>query len=76
MQLSFGQPSTLRGYLTFAEIFLAGDSKAVKYLNEKIEQAPNGANEVVHVAEAAMMKLLNDVHQGADANSHPQRITQ
>ena len=56
--LSTGQPSTLGEYKKLAAIF--GD-KAVKYIQDKIDESPNGEKEEVLADESQMMVLLTSM---------------
>ena len=62
-QLSTGQPSTLGSYLENCKLF--GLTKAVEFLEEKIAESPNGANEEVVAHESQMMSLIGHL-EGKD----------
>lgn len=53
--LSTGDPSTLGTYLRLAEIF---GPKAVEFIQKKIDESPNGADEEVIADESQMLLLL------------------
>ena len=53
--LSTGDPSTLGTYKKLAQIF---GSKAVEFIQKKIDESPNGENEEVIAAESQMLYLL------------------
>ena len=54
--ISTGQPSTLGTYKKIAIVF--GD-KAVKFIQDKIDNSPNGEKEEVIADESQMMYLLS-----------------
>ena len=57
-KLSTGHDATLGNYLKLATAFFGEESKAVKFLNEKIAESPNGENEEVAADETQMVYLL------------------
>jgi hypothetical protein len=58
MTLSIGMPSTLGSYLKLCNIFFGEESEQTKFIMDKIETSPNGANEEVIAEESQMMYLL------------------
>ena len=56
--LSTGDPSTLGTYKKIAVLF--GD-KAVKFIQDKIDESPNGEDEEVIAAESQVMFLLSSM---------------
>ncbi len=56
--LTTGDDSTLGNYKKLSEIFFGKDSGAVKFLETKIAESPNGEDEEVIVAESQMIVLL------------------
>lgn len=58
MKLSTGQPSTLGSYLKLCEVFFGDDSVQYRFIRDKIDTNPNGADEEVVVEESQMMYLL------------------
>lgn len=54
-RLSTGDPSTLRTYKMYAQLF--GD-KAVTFIQNQIDEAPEGEDEIVLAAESQMLILL------------------
>jgi len=57
-KLSTGDDATLGNYRKLARAFFGADSKAVKFLDEKIAESRNGANEEVIADERQMIYLL------------------
>lgn len=57
-KLSTGVDATLGNTRKMAVAAFGEDSEAVKFLDKKIEQAPNGENEEVVVPESQMISLL------------------
>ena len=57
-QLSTGQDSTLGNYRKITVAIFGEDNPAVKFLDEKIAESPNGENEEVIAAESQMVGLL------------------
>lgn len=64
-KLSTGQDSTLGNYMILTRIFFGEGSKAVVYLQKKIDESPNGAGEEVIAEESQMVHLLGQIHIGA-----------
>lgn len=60
--LSTGQPSTLGTYRKLSCTVFGEDSKAVKFLDDKI--AKQGEGEIVLADERQMLYLLNSLHLG------------
>ena len=60
-KLSTGADATLGNYRALAAIFFGEDSKAVKFLDEKIAESPNGADEEVIADESQMVYLLGSM---------------
>lgn len=56
--ISTGEPSTLRTYRKMAAIFFGEDSAATAFLDEKIAESPNGADEEVVQHETQVLYLL------------------
>lgn len=56
--LTTGENSTLGNYKKIAEMVFGKDSGAVKFLETKIAESPNGEDEEVIVAESQMIVLL------------------
>lgn len=61
-KLSTGQPANLRSYKAIALLLFGEDSGAVKYLDELIQQSPNGDEEEVIQEESQMVYLLGRLH--------------
>ena len=57
-KLSTGDDATLGNYRKLATVFFGPDSKAVKFLDDKIAESPNGENEEVIADEGQMVYLL------------------
>lgn len=57
--LSNGSPSTLGSYKKLAAEFL-GD-EAVTFIQAKIDESPNGENEIVVMSEEQMIRLLYSI---------------
>lgn len=57
-KLSTGDDATLGNYRKLATALFGQESKAVKFLDGKIDQSPNGENEEVIVDESQMIYLL------------------
>lgn len=64
-KLSTGHDSTLGSYLELAKIFFGESSRAVTFLEKKIADSTNGADEEVIVDEGQMVHLLGQIHIGA-----------
>lgn len=60
-KLSTGDDATLGNYRKLAVMFFGEDSKAVKFLDEKITESPNGAEEEVIADEGQMVNLLGSM---------------
>ncbi|UKL14953.1 hypothetical protein hairong_048 [Pseudomonas phage hairong] len=60
--LSTGAPATLGTYLEVCEVLFGEDSGAVDFLKQKIEESPNGKDEVVIAEESQMNLLLAKLH--------------
>lgn len=58
IRLSTGDDSTLGNYLSIAKVFFGKDSGPAKWLEQKISEAPNGADEEVIAPESQMIYLL------------------
>lgn len=63
-KMSTGDDATLGNYRKMAVLFFGAESKAVKFLDEKIAASPNGENEEVVVDESQMVYLLGTMHLG------------
>ena len=63
-KLSTGDDSTLGNYRNLYSSFFGEESKAIKYLDDKIASSPNGENEEVLVDECQMVHLLGLVNFG------------
>ncbi len=64
-KLSTGEDSTLGNYMILTRIFFGEDSKAVAYLQKKIDESPNGAGQEVLADESQVVHLLGRIHIGA-----------
>jgi hypothetical protein len=62
--MSTGQDSTLGNYRTMSVLFFGEESEAVKFLDQKIIDSPNGADEEVIADERQMVNLLMSVNKG------------
>lgn len=63
-KLSTGEDSTLGNYLKLSKLVFGGSSNAVKFLESKIEESPNGEAEEVISDETQMVYLLMGIdHQ-------------
>lgn len=62
-RISTGEPSTLEIYLAMCKIMFGSDSRATKFIEEKIKDAPNGKNEEVLTDETQMINLLLEIHR-------------
>jgi hypothetical protein len=58
MKLSTGQNSTLGSYLRLCQAVFGEDSEQVKFIQDKITESPNGADEEVVAEESQMLYLL------------------
>ena len=61
-KLSTGANSTLGEYRRMAITTFGENSKAVKFLNDKILESPNGENDLVKANEIEMVQLLRTIH--------------
>lgn len=61
-KLSTGQDSTLGSYRKMAAAVFGEDSKAVKFLDKKIAESPNGEDEEVIVEESQAVAMLGKLH--------------
>ena len=57
-KLSTGDDATLGNYRKLSVAFFGEKSEAVKFLDDKIAESPNGADEEVIVEESQMIYLL------------------
>ena len=57
-KLSTGQDATLGSYLKLCEAFFGADSVQARFIRDKINSNPNGANEEVVADESQMLYLL------------------
>jgi hypothetical protein len=62
--LSTGHPSTLATYRMLSAALFGEGSQAVAFLDDKIKESPNGADEVVIADETQMLLLLAQVEYG------------
>ena len=60
-KMSTGDDATLGNYRKMAVAVFGEDSKAVKFLDDKILASPNGANEEVLADEGQMVHLLGSM---------------
>lgn len=58
LKLSTGQDSTLENWIKNCEMVFGSESRAVKYLKEKVKEAPNGLKEEVIVDETQLLYVL------------------
>lgn len=63
-KLSTGDDATLGNYRKMAAAVFGKDSKATKFLDDKISNSPNGVNEEVVQDERQMICLLGTLHVG------------
>jgi hypothetical protein len=68
--LSTGEPATLGNYLKMAQLFFGKDCKAAKFLEQKIGESENGADEEVIADERQMVFLLMHINEGGKINEH------
>lgn len=61
-KLSTGQDSTLGNYRIMAVAVFGESSKAVEFLDKKIAESPNGADEEVIVEESQAVAMLGQLH--------------
>lgn len=61
--ISTGQPSTLKTYREIALIMngMEDSSRAVKFIDAKIAESPNGENEIVIAPETQMIHVLGSM---------------
>lgn len=64
-KLSTGDDATLGNYRKLAAAFFGEDSKAVKFLDDKIAESPNGEKEEVVADEGQMVYLLGTMATAA-----------
>lgn len=62
-KISTGEPSTLELYLAMCKIIFGSNSRATKYIEKKILEAPNGKEEEVLQTEDQMINLLLQIHK-------------
>jgi len=62
LKLSTGDDATLGNYRKLCVAFFGSECKAVKYLDDKIAESPNGNNEEVIVDEGQMIMLLHSIN--------------
>ena len=65
-QMSMGGDATLGNYRKMAVIFFGDDSPAVKFLDGKIKESPNGSDEEVITDESQMVYLLANIHRSTE----------
>lgn len=68
-KLSTGDDATLGNYRRFASAVFGQDSKAVKFLDDKIAESPDGEKEEVIAAESQMIHLLGTLVFGPSEDS-------
>lgn len=59
--LSNGMPSTLKSYKKLTEQFFGKGSAQAEFVNDKISDSPNGADEEVIADESQMLMLLGSL---------------
>ena len=64
IKLSTGQPSTLGSYRSMSVLFFGENSDQVLFLDKKISESPNGADEEVIAEESQMLYLLAHLGPG------------
>lgn len=64
-KLSTGDDATLGNYRLLATAVFGADSKAVKFLDDKIAESPNGEKEEVLADESQMVHALAQMALGA-----------
>lgn len=57
-KLSTGQDATLGNYRKITASIFGEDDPAVKFLDERIAESPNGKNEEVITVESQMIQLI------------------
>jgi hypothetical protein len=60
-KLSTGDDSTLGNYRELSALVFGEDSPATKFIDQKIVESPNGAEEEVIVDESQMLYLLGSL---------------
>ena len=60
-KLSTGDDATLGNYRKLASVFFGKNSKAVKFLDDKITTSKNGDKEEVLTDETQMIRLLFEI---------------
>lgn len=68
-KLSTGDDATLGGHRKIAAAVFGEDSPAVTFLDKKIAESPNGANEEVIADERSVVHLLLRIHVGLEDGS-------
>ena len=63
-KLSTGEDSILKSYMRLTMLFFGAEGKAVKFLQKKIDESPNGENEEVIADERQMVYLLANINEG------------
>ena len=61
-KLSTGDDSTLGNYRKLCAAFFGEESKAVKFIDDKISSSPAGENEEVMADEGQMVHMLGTVN--------------
>jgi hypothetical protein len=61
-KMSTGADATLGNYKKMAVIVFGEQSPAVRFLNDKIKESPNGENEEVIADESQVIYLLGNMH--------------
>lgn len=70
-KMSTGDDATLGNYRKWADLIIG--PKATAFIDQKIAESPNGANEEVIADEGQMLHLLAHIeHGGSDAASSRQ----
>ena len=62
IKMSTGDDATLGNYRKMASAVFGVDSKAVKFLDDKIAASPNGENEEVIAPESQMVYLFGSMN--------------
>lgn len=62
--ISTGHPSTLATYRMLSAGLWGEDSRAVAFIEKKISESPNGADEGVIADETQMLMLLAQIEYG------------
>jgi hypothetical protein len=63
-KMSTGEDSTLGAHRKMAVAVFGKDSPAVKFLDKKIAESPDGEKEEVIVPEEQLVMLLGQIHLG------------